>query len=65
MSDPAVEVEPLWTIRDVARRLNVQIRTIYTYLDDRGLPGVKVAGSWRFKASEVEAWIEQHRTLDE
>ena len=63
MFDPVEAPEPvqLWTIDQVAHRLNVRSRTVHEYIKSRDLPTLKIGGSLRFKPSEVEAWIESQR----
>lgn len=52
------------TVREVADYLNVDERTVYRTARRRGLPGFKVAGTWRFRRGDIDAWIStqtQHR----
>ena len=46
------------TVRDVARHLNVDEKTVYRLAQRGELPGFKVAGTWRFKRSDLEDWID-------
>ena len=46
------------TVRDVARHLNVDEKTVYRLAQRGELPGFKVAGTWRFKRSDLDEWIE-------
>ena len=45
------------TLKEVAEYLKVNERTIYRMVADRKIPGFKVGGSWRFKLTEIEAWV--------
>ena len=63
--------EPLLDVREVAVRLGIKDRTVYSLAhissedpdDPHGLPFMfKVGGSWRARAEDVEAWIEQQAT---
>lgn len=49
------------TVKQVAERLNVNDRTVYRLAQASKLPGFKVAGSWRFLAEDIEAWIEARK----
>jgi excisionase family DNA binding protein len=49
------------TVRDVAGYLNVDEKTVYRLAQRRELPGFKVAGTWRFKRSDIDAWIEERK----
>lgn len=46
-------------VDDVARHLGVAKDTIYCWIEDRGLPTHRVGWLWKFKPSEVDAWIER------
>lgn len=48
-------------IKDVAQMLKVNVRTINRYVLMKKLPAFKVGNKWRFKNSEIEAWIENNR----
>jgi excisionase family DNA binding protein len=52
---------PAFTIRQVAERLNVNDRTVYRLAQAGKLPGFKVAGTWRFLESDIDAWIEERK----
>ena len=49
------------TVRDVARHLNVDEKTVYRLVQRGELPGFKVAGTWRFRRSDLEDWIEHQK----
>ena len=49
---------PAMTVRDVAAYLNVVEKTVYRLAKRGDLPGFKVAGTWRFKPSDVDEWID-------
>ena len=46
------------TVREVAEYLKVKDRTIYRLVANREIPCFKVGGSWRFRKSEIDQWIE-------
>ena len=48
------------TVKQVAEYLQVNERTVYRMASANKLPAIKVGGSWRFKQSELEQWIEDH-----
>tara|TARA_Y100001938_G_C7881415_1_gene325166 strand:- start:118 stop:339 length:222 start_codon:yes stop_codon:yes gene_type:complete len=63
--------ESLLGVREVAQRLGIKDRTVYTLAqvsledpnDPHGLPFMfKVGGSWRARSQDVEAWIEKQAT---
>jgi excisionase family DNA binding protein len=57
-------MEELLTPDELAQYLKVNRRTIYRMLEDNELTfAFKVKGSWRFKQSDIEAWIESQKVL--
>lgn len=49
------------TVREVATYLNVDEKTIYRLAKRGEIPGFKVAGTWRFKKDDIDAWIEARK----
>lgn len=49
------------TVRDVALYLKVVEKTVYRLAQRGELPGFKVAGTWRFRRVDIEAWIDQQK----
>lgn len=49
------------TIREVAGLLKVDAKTVYRLARGHRLPGFKVAGTWRFKNSDIDEWIEKQK----
>lgn len=52
------------TVREVAALLRVDEKTVYRLVKKRELPGFKVAGAWRFKRVDLDAWIEQQKAAE-
>ncbi len=48
----------LFTLKQVADRLQLSERTLYRLLERGELPGHKVGGQWRFRISEVDYWLD-------
>ena len=48
----------IMTIREVAACLKLTEKTAYRLAAEGKIPGFKVGGSWRFKRSMIEKWIE-------
>jgi len=46
------------SVDDVAAHLGVTKDSIYRWIDRRGLPARKIGRLWKFKLSEVDAWVE-------
>ena len=53
--------EQLMSIKDVADFLQLNETTIYSWAQQGTLPGFKLGRTWRFRPSEIEAWLEQRR----
>lgn len=49
--------DEILTLKDVAKYLKLAEKTAYRLAADGKLPGFKVGGSWRFKESDIENWI--------
>lgn len=49
----------IMTMREVAEYLKINEKTAYRLASQGKLPGFKVGGSWRFKRSEIGAWIKK------
>lgn len=55
----------IMTIKEVAEYLKLTEKTAYRLAAEGKIPGFKVGGSWRFKRSQIEKWIDaamEHRT---
>ncbi len=48
----------IMTIDEVAEYLKLKVKTAYALAARGDIPGFKVGGSWRFRRSEIEKWIE-------
>ena len=54
------------TLDEVAAYLKAGKRTVYRFAQNGELPAFKLGGTWRFRRSELERWIDansnQHTT---
>lgn len=50
--------DALWTVAEVAEYLKLRPSTIYAWVQQHRLPGIKIGRSWRFQKSVIVAWIE-------
>lgn len=53
--------EQILTIKEVADFLKLTEKTAYRLAAEGKLPGFKVGGSWRFKQSDIDTWIEESK----
>jgi len=55
-----MDTDERWVgVEDVAAHLNVTKDSIYRWIDKKGFPAHKVGRLFRFKLSEVDAWVRQ------
>ena len=47
----------LWDVEDLAKYLKLQKQTIYNWLNQRKITGIKMGGVWRFDKKEVDKWL--------
>ena len=47
------------TLRELARYLKVDEKTIYRLVQEGKIPSFKVRGQWRFKKGFIDNWIEE------
>jgi excisionase family DNA binding protein len=51
--------EPWVSVDEVSGHLGVAKDTIYRWIETRGLPAHRVGRLWKFKLTEVDAWVER------
>lgn len=56
--------EQMMSIRDVADFLKLNQTTVYAWAQQGTLPGYKLGRTWRFRPSEIEAWLEGRRNAE-
>lgn len=47
----------LLDVDDLARYLKLRKQTIYNWLNQRKITGIKVGSVWRFDKKEVDKWL--------
>jgi excisionase family DNA binding protein len=52
----------LMSLPEVAGYLGMAERTIYMWAQNGKVPAFKLGASWRFRKSEIDAWLETQRT---
>ena len=53
----------LMNIEELAHYLRLKKQTIYNWLNQRKISGIKVGGVWRFDRKEVDLWLKNQRRL--
>lgn len=46
--------EKLYTLEETAKQLGVKTRTMYNYMRDKKVLGIKLGKSWKIKKSEID-----------
>ncbi len=49
---------------EIAEHLGIAKDTVYRWIESRGLPCHRVGRSWKFKRSQVDAWVESAKAGD-
>ena len=47
----------LMDVEDLAKYLKLQKQTIYNWLNQGKISGMKIGGVWRFDRQEVDQWL--------
>jgi excisionase family DNA binding protein len=50
--------DEILTLPEVAQLLKVAEKTVYTMAQKGELPAFKVGGQWRFRRTDLDAWID-------
>ena len=50
-------VERWYSMNEISEYLGITRDTTLSWIEKRGMPGVKVGRIWKFKVSEVDAWM--------
>ena len=48
-------------IDELAEYLKLKKQTIYNWLHQRKISGIKVGGVWRFDRRDIESWLKSRR----
>ena len=51
--------------KEMCEYLGVSRDTLLTWINEKKMPANKVGRSWKFKTSEVDAWIKSGKAADE
>ncbi len=57
-------MQRLLDVDDLAKYLKLQKQTIYNWLHQRKISGIKLGGVWRFNRKDIDRWLrEQSREI--
>jgi len=51
--------EPWASVDAVARHLGVRKESVYRWIESRRMPAHRIGRLWKFKVSEVDAWVRE------
>ncbi len=54
-------MEKLLTIEEVASWLRLSKDSVYRLTQEAKIPAFKVGNQWRFRKSEIEAWLDKNK----
>ena len=57
--------EEILTLQELAAYLKIAEKTRYGYAQKGTIPGIKIGSAWRFRKSDIDAWLEERRRLTE
>ncbi|MFQ5680610.1 MAG: helix-turn-helix domain-containing protein [Candidatus Omnitrophota bacterium] len=53
----------LMNITELAEYLRLKRQTIYNWLHQRKISGIKVGGVWRFDRRDIDLWLKEKRRV--
>lgn len=60
-TDTAIDRHAFLTTEEVLGYLKTTQRTIYRLIRSGELPAVRIGRQWRFRRTDLEAWVERQR----
>ena len=55
-----MDQDMLLNVKQVAQYLQLKQSTIYSWAQDGKIPAIKIGRTWRFRRSDLDAWLERH-----
>ena len=56
--------ERWFSVDEIAEHLGVSKDTVYTWITAKGMPAHRMGRLWKFKRSQVDAWVESGSASD-
>jgi len=51
----------LLSVEELAQYLNLRKQTIYNWLYNKKISGIKIGKVWRFDKREIDKWLKKHK----
>ena len=52
------------SVDEISKYLGVGRETIYNWIEKRAMPAQKIGRCWKFKRSEVDAWVKSGKAAE-
>lgn len=57
------QIERWYSMNEISEYLGITRDTTLAWIEKRGMPGVKIGRTWKFKISEVDAWMKSNENI--
>ncbi len=54
-------MERLYTIEQIAEKLQISETTLYKLARSGRIPAIKIGNQWRFKMDDIDKWLESQK----
>ena len=65
MTEEMKGIERWITMKDVCEYLSVSRHTLLRWMSSLGMPAHKIGGTWRFRTSEIDEWVQNTTRTNE
>ena len=58
------QIERWYSMNEISEYLGITRDTALSWIEKRGMPAAKIGRTWKFKISEVDAWVRSNGTTN-